>query len=248
MKNKIIISFIALFLFSFFVFNEVNNYIKDLEQKIKTKDERIENLIINDSIINNKTKEYSQVITKYIRDCKVVIDDKEYDYSEFIDMYVEEIEKGYKLRDSLHKYKTLYNVLKKEYGNPYTYKTKQNKYQLIRNLTKTDTALAYLEVKDDFIDKINNCSDSLAVYKIILENIEKKLDISANYKIKNNNVEIDLKGVEKIDSALILLPYYRHRLYIKDNVWTIEVDEEYASKQRKKEREIRRNERKSKQN
>jgi hypothetical protein len=247
MKNKIIISFIGLVILALFVFEEVNNYIEELSNTIRIKNERIESLIKNDSIINEKTKEYSQVITKYIRDCNVIVDDKEYSYSEFIDMYILEIEKGNKIKDSLHKYKTLYNVLKKEYGNPYSYKAKQNKYQLTRNLTKTDTALAYFKLKDNFIKKINNCNDSLQVYKIMLESIERQLNIDANYKIENNNVKLDLRGIEKIDSALILLPYYRHRLSQKNNTWTIEVDGEYMRMEKKEKRKQKRRERKLKQ-
>ena len=227
MKSKILIAVIGLVVLCFIVINKVNDYVEELNKQIKTKDELIESITKSDSLVDEKTKKYSETITKYINDCNVVINGKEFNFSEFIDIYSKEIQKSNTTRDSLHKYKTLYNQMKKVYGSPYTYRKKNDTtYKLTRNLTKADTAIAYLSTKEFLYETVQKYTDTAYAYKSILDAIEKRTDIKTSFKINNGKIQFELNGFEKIDSALVLLPYYRHRLIKKGATWYTEVDNE----------------------
>lgn len=67
--------------------------------------------------------------------------------------------------------------------------------------------------------------DSLAVFKTFTEFVEKNYDFK--FSLDNNNRTIQITN-PKIDSALILFPYYKNRLSFdkSKNVWVIETDRE----------------------
>lgn len=74
-----------------------------------------------------------------------------------------------------------------------------------------------------FIDNHNNLVDSIKDLKWQLDFIKKNYGIYIVQKETNNDKSITIKGGEKIDSALILLPRFRDRLTkVNNNTWTVD--------------------------
>lgn len=74
-----------------------------------------------------------------------------------------------------------------------------------------------------FIDNHNNLVDSIKDLKWQLDFIKKNYGIYVIQKETNNNKSITIKGGEKLDSALLLLPRFRDRLVRVDkNTWTVD--------------------------
>lgn len=224
MKIRILISLIVLILFGFFVFQEVNDYINELNNQITIKDERIESLIQSDSIVYEKTKKYSETITKYVNDCNVTIGQTEYSLSEFIDLYIKQINEKIKIKDSLYKLNVLYKASIERYGKPYSFNRKNDSViELVPHIT---------DIEQNFKD----AKESLGLCKNLVEYIEERFDLKSKYTINNNTISYYYNGVERIGSALVLLPYYRHTLSLEGNTWSIQVDDQYLKSERKKKR------------
>lgn len=77
-----------------------------------------------------------------------------------------------------------------------------------------------IEENKQTIEDYNLIQDSLSSYKTIVDLIQSNYFI--DYKIINDGKyrKIIIKS-EKLDSALILLPYFRDRLKREGNVWKI---------------------------
>ncbi len=74
-----------------------------------------------------------------------------------------------------------------------------------------------------FIDNHNNLVDSIKDLKWQLDFIKKNYGIYIVQKETNNDKSITIKGGEKIDSALLLLPRFRDRLTkVNNNTWTVD--------------------------
>lgn len=112
--------------------------------------------------------------------------------------------------------------------------------ELIKSLNKL---FSNADVENDgefdvakFIDKHNSLKDTIDRLKRSLELIKKNYGISATVRrrsTKDNKIitTTSIQGSDKIDSALILLPYFRDRLVNNENnTWTINLTgEEYEA-------------------
>lgn len=228
MKSRIILAITALLILGYFVFTDVNNYIEDLNNQIEVSNERIEALINSDSIVNEKTKEYSKTITKYVNDCSVSIGEKSYSLSDFIELYVEQIDEKTKLKDSLFKLNALYKASIKLYGEPYSLRR------------KNDTIMELIPQTTEIEKKLQNTSDSLTIYRTLVEYVEDRFDLKSKYNIREKNISYYYEGVEKLDSALLLLPYYKNKISSEGNTWKVKVDNEFIKSERKQKRLDRR--------
>lgn len=240
MKNRIILILLILIVLGIIVFFVTQRHINYLSSQISIKDERIEAMKDGDSTLAEATKEYSNTITKYINDCTVLVDDKSYNLNQFIDLFVSEAQQKEELKDSLFKLKFLYDATVKKYGNSVYIKETDSTIRVVNKLTKTDTALAYLNDYNKIKSNLNSASDSLSAYKYMIEYLEDRLDIKAKYKLIGNKYDFNYSGLKTIDSALILLPYYRHRLKIEGKTITVEVDNEYLKNERREKRQEKR--------
>lgn len=224
------------------LFIENTQYINDLKGQVTLKDERIEALKFSDSSVAEATKEYSNTITKYIKDCNVDVDGKTFTFDEFIDLYISEVENSNKIKDSLRKLSFLNKGYIKKYGPSLSLKKKNDSTIIIVNSpTRADTALAYLQELKSIENESTRIKDSLQVYRSMVHFLEKKFEIHSYYDMNNKSIKFGFNGLEKIDSALFLLPYYRHRLTIDSTTVTVEVDQEYLRNERRAKRAQRKN-------
>lgn len=111
-----------------------------------------------------------------------------------------------------------YNSLTKSYNSLYTdYSLLNNKYNsLIDEFNK------FVNFQKSTIETYKSTADSLSSFKTIVSLIQSNYHV--NYEItktgKTKKVSIN---ADKLDSALVLLPYFRDRLKLDENgkVWTI---------------------------
>jgi len=76
--------------------------------------------------------------------------------------------------------------------------------------------------QNKIITNLNEVSDSLSTFKTILALTKSNFDIKYNIKIDGNSKKISLQAA-KLDSALVLFPYFRDRLTLdtEKKVWII---------------------------
>ena len=83
---------------------------------------------------------------------------------------------------------------------------------------------------------INKYRDSLEIYKWQSELVRKDFGITYDIKV-NGNKMTSKRSSKKVDSALALFPYYKHKLSIdEDGYFEIETDREYRRNKRKEEK------------
>ena len=88
----------------------------------------------------------------------------------------------------------------------------------------------YNQLYDDYYKTVNDCNNEfnknmhqIREMQSVLNLIEKKYNIQYEVKRDSTHSIIQLSNTEKIDSALMLLPYYKDRLKkVSDDTWTIE--------------------------
>lgn len=97
---------------------------------------------------------------------------------------------------------TEYNVLAKDYN------------KLVRD---------YNKLAKQYNDDFNDYNYRIRELESALRMIEKRYNIQYSVKRDSTFSVIELSNTEKIDSALLLLPYYKDKLKkVSDSVWTIE--------------------------
>lgn len=76
-----------------------------------------------------------------------------------------------------------------------------------------------------YINDLNQVSDSLSSFKIILRLIQKDYNISYSINTKGDIKSISVKS-DKVDSALVLLPFFRDRLKLdrEKGMWEIKTN------------------------
>jgi hypothetical protein len=171
-KNKyisVIVLLLLLFLGSFTM--SLYEYSENLEKEIAQRDTTIMQLSRNDSIYSTKTKEYSEVITKYIENCNFYIDGKQISTNDLIKLTNQLIEEKDKLEDSLlyFKQKTDFETTtKSSYRNELiTTKDSLQVNSYILGLIKRDYGITYnVETKDGY--RIYNRKPSKADSAIVL--------------------------------------------------------------------------------
>jgi len=98
-----------------------------------------------------------------------------------------------------------YNMLSKDYN------------KLVRD---------YNKLAKQYDDDFNDNSFRIRELESALRMIEKRYNIQYNVKRDSTFSVIELSNTGKIDSALMLLPYYKDKLKkVSDSVWTIELYE-----------------------
>jgi hypothetical protein len=206
MKNKSIIFFLTtLSIVTMALLLILYNYNTQLENQISLKDELISESIERDSVLIKKTREYSEIIEKYVNNCEFTVDGKKISATKLVKIANKTITENQKLKDSLKYFKLL------SIKQPEVYSEKYNKL-------------------------INKYKDSLSIYKWKADLVKKDFGIFYNVKRKGNKLTSE-RYSKKVDSALVLLPYYKHKLSVdKDGHFEIETDKEYRRMKRKEEK------------
>jgi len=102
-----------------------------------------------------------------------------------------------------------YNALSKDYN------------KLVRDYNKLVND--YNKLTKEFNDEFNKNMRQIQELESVLGLIEKRYNIQYNIERDSTFSDIVLSNTGKIDSALVLLPYYKDKLKkVSDSVWTIE--------------------------
>lgn len=193
-------------------------YISKLEEQIIERDNLIQELTISEDLV----KEYFNVEYDSISNTKSYIlkDSKK--------TKVIEIEKE--------------NHYIKEYREPQFKKGDKtlSSADLIKEYNKKDSLYNQLlsQYYNECNDK-NSIKKKMSIYVKILDMIEHNYGISYNIKTENRDSIIiytyNLVHTERVDSALMLLPYYNNKLKREnDSVWTIKTPIQWNVKNKKK--------------
>lgn len=106
-----------------------------------------------------------------------------------------------------------FNILLKDY------------HKLVKDYNKT--VKDYKKTVDDFNEEFNKNMRQIQELTSVLGLIEKGYGIQYDVKRDSTFSIIELSNTERIDSALVLLPYYKDKLKkTSDSVWTIEYYEQ----------------------
>lgn len=106
-----------------------------------------------------------------------------------------------------------FNILSKDY------------HKLVKDYNKT--VKDYKKTVDDFNEEFNKNMRQIQELTSVLGLIEKGYGIQYDVKRDSTFSIIELSNTERIDSALVLLPYYKDKLKkTSDSVWTIEYYEQ----------------------
>ena len=193
-------------------------YISKLEEQIIERDNLIQELTISEDLV----KEYFNVEYDSISNTKSYIlkDSKK--------TRVIEIEKE--------------NHYIKEYREPQFKKGDKtlSSANLVKEYNKKDSLYNQLlsQYYNECNDK-NSIKKKMSIYVKILDMIEHNYGISYNIKTENRDSIIiytyNLVHTERVDSALMLLPYYNNKLKREnDSVWTIKTPIQWNVKNKKK--------------
>ena len=193
-------------------------YISKLEEQIIERDNLIQELTISEDLV----KEYFNVEYDSISNTKSYIlkDSKK--------TRVIEIEKE--------------NHYIKEYREPQFKKGDKtlSSADLVKEYNKKDSLYNQLlsQYYNECNDK-NSIKKKMSIYVKILDMIEHNYGISYNIKTENRDSIIiytyNLVHTERVDSALMLLPYYNNKLKREnDSVWTIKTPIQWNVKNKKK--------------
>ena len=94
-------------------------------------------------------------------------------------------------------------------------------HKLVKDYNKT--VKDYKKTVDDFNDEFNKNMRQIQELTSVLGMIEKVYGIQYDVKRDSTFSIIELSNTERIDSALVLLPYYKDKLKrFSDSVWAIE--------------------------
>lgn len=210
MKNKSIIFFLTtITIVSLIILLILFNYNSELEKQISHKDNMISKFNERDSLLNHKTQEYAKTIEKYVNNCEFSINGKKISPNEVVKLANKTFIENQKLEDSLSYYKFLSSKKLKVFKEVY---------------------------KEEYNKIIKQYIDSLEVLKWKTELVRK--DFGITYKIERNGDKLtSTRSSKKVDSALALFPYYKHKLSIdEDGYFVIETDKEYRRNKKKKEK------------
>lgn len=101
--------------------------------------------------------------------------------------------------------------------------TDQESVEAVHSLVNRYNTLVndYNQLREKYI----TTKDSMAIQEIVLGLIKRNYDIEFNTNLKGETRTIQVMG-EKVDSALLLLPYYRHKLNYdpKSKAWIVEYE------------------------
>jgi len=200
-------------------------YNKTLQQQVNKRDILIENLTNRDSILNKIMDFKYDSITKTstysyrVREGKVLkynilaeeLDKTRNDYDSISEKHNKIIDKNNQNINDYNSLSESFNSLNKEHNDLI------QKYGLL-----ADRFNEMIEKQKKMNNNFNQVSDSLSSFKTVLQLIQSNYPISFNINRNGNIKNISIKAAP-LDSALILLPYFRDRLKLdKDKkIWTI---------------------------
>ena len=198
----------------------IYNYNSDLESQVAKKDEIIENFETTDSLNQSLLKEYASKIDNYVDNCTFNINGKEITAQEVVRIVNKEFRNNQLYRDSLDYYKKRTKTLDD------LYKAEYNK-QL--NLNSESYKSQYQRLIDEHIDSLN-------IYRFMVKLAKKHYGLEFKVKKEKNTLSAEWGG-KMIDSAIVLFPYYKHRLSKDGDEWTIETDKEFRRIKRRSEKQ-----------
>ena len=195
----------------------------ELQNQVSKRDEIIERLTKRDSILNQILEiEYDSILNTItysyrIRDGKVLkynqisdeMDELQNEYNSIINKHTRLQEENIHNIDDYNSLAIKYNSLFDDYKLIH-----QSFSTLVANYNINTNSFQNLN------KKYNISQDSLSIYKAIVDLTHKVYAIDYNIQIDGNNRKISVTA-EKLDSALVLLPYFRDRLKKEKNVWKI---------------------------
>ena len=204
-KNNITIYILFLLVCSFAINLFLFDYSSKLEDQVAERDTLIQTVrdhtILHDSIY----------ITEHTRDI-YRIGDKEISFDDLIDMVRKLQEEKNLYIDSCNYYKKFYQLSQK------------NHIEGFKEERRGDTIIySYKTTPKHNMVKVDSTINSLSTTKAIFNRVCQRYDINiVNIKEQNGTLYFDIQA-QKLDSALMLLPYYRHKLKYdsKKKVWKI---------------------------
>lgn len=136
-------------------------YSDTLKKHVDNQDSILKDGRLRDSLLIENTKEYSEVITKYVSNCGITLNNKQLSAEEIVKIISKSTEEVtslqdsliraemrskislYKYSDSLNLYRFLINRVKTQYGIVYTITNNTDGSRAIKsNFSKVDSALA----------------------------------------------------------------------------------------------------------
>jgi len=208
------------------------DYNKNLESQIIARDKTIKEIRKTDSLLIEKTKEYAKQIEKFNSQPSYILEGKEITTKEIVEL----------LNDSYEKISFLeqenYNLKYKDSINRINSKSANYNINLLKKSRKNT-----IEIAQKYVD-----STYITLSK--LKYIKERYGIDLKHKIIDSTRTLKIiNPMLKVDSALILFPYYKNRLSFKEGKWNIEIDPEFEKLRKKEiERQKRKKERNRKKN
>jgi predicted nuclease with TOPRIM domain len=200
-------------------------YNETLQQQINERDILLEKLTRRDSILNKimdfryDSIEQTSTYSYRVRDGKVLkyntlaeeFDKSRNDYNAISEKHNEIIDEN---NQNINDYNSLaanFDSLNKEHNDL------MKKYSLLASKYN-----AMIEKQTELNNYFNQVTDSLSSFKSVVHLIQLNYPVNFNIDRNGNIKKVRIKA-EQLDSALILLPYFRDRLKLdKDKkVWTI---------------------------
>jgi hypothetical protein len=194
-----------------------------LQDQIAKRDNIIQELTQHDSILKQIMEIKYDSITHTISYSYRIREGKILKYNQISDEldksqkeYTDILNKNQKLLNENNQSIDDYNLLVNQY------KSMLDNYQ-ITNKKYSDLVQNYnfnIETSKKLNVKFNSTHDSLSIYKAIVSLINKNYSINYKIQIDGEFRKISISS-EKLDSALVLLPYFRDRLTKDKDVWKI---------------------------
>lgn len=202
-NNKIRFYMLFLLVCSFTINLFLFDYSSKLEDQVAERDTLIQTVQVHKTLHDS--------IYIHTRDV-YRIGDKEISFDDLIDM-VRKLQEEKKLyHDSCNYYKKFYQLSQKHHKDEF----KEERHG--------DTIIYSYKTGPKYdMAKVDSTINSLSTTKAIFNRVCQRYDIKVvNIKEQNETLYFDIQA-QKLDSALMLLPYYRHKLKYdsKKKVWKI---------------------------
>jgi hypothetical protein len=171
---------------------------EELKNQIAQRDSLIKRIQASDSLSCQFSGRYDSVVTRYItNDCSLLIDGKKISLDKFIDIYAKQVEERAVAEIKLA-------AVQNQLG------------EIGLSLGELQKALRVQDLK------FAVAQDSLSYYKSVLRTVKKTYGIKLNSRI-DGKYRITNLETKQLDSALVLLQLYRHRMRYDSltHVWTV---------------------------
>lgn len=173
----------------------------ELKNQIAQRDNLIKRIQASDSLSCQFSGRYDSVVTKYItNDCSLLIDGKQISLDKFIDIYASQVEQRAIAEIKLEAVQNQMGEIGQTLG------------ELRKAIRTQDLRFAVAQ-------------DSLAYYKSLVRSVKKYYGVKFNTRV-DGNYRITNLETKQIDSAMVLLQLYRHRMRYDSlsRVWTVTME------------------------